>query len=85
MNLTIILKHMLRKRKKISCAMHSCDTRVWLGRGNHGSSRASVIIMVFARAVLKEVVLWALLRQAFTKLLLADLELVLWSRRVVAL
>ena len=55
------------------------------GGGIHGSSSVSVIIMVFARAVPKEDVLWALLCQAFAKLLLADLELVLWSRRVVAL
>ena len=36
-------------------------------------------------AVPKEGVLLALSCQAFARLLLADLELVLWSRRVVAL
>ena len=42
-------------------------------------------IMVCARAAPKEGVFLALSCQALARLLLADLVLVLWSRRVVAL
>ena len=54
------------------------------GGGVNERSRVSVI-MVCARAAPKEGVILALSRQAFARLLLADFELALWSRRVVAL
>ena len=60
-------------------------TRVCPGGGGGECSRVSVIIMVCARAAPKEDVLLALSCQAFARFLLADLEQVLWSRRVVAL
>ena len=50
----------------------------------HERSRVSVIIIVCARDAPKEGGILALSCQAFARLLLADLELVLWSRRVVA-
>ena len=60
----------------------SSGTEEWI----HERSRVSVI-MICARAASKKegICFWLLSCHAFARLLLADLELVLWSRRVVVL
>ena len=63
------------------------DNSYWGGEGGFMSAHAYHLsfIMVCARAAPKEGVFLALSCQALARLLLADLVLVLWSRRVVAL